>query len=330
MTEGGVRRACSLRAVLASRSPAAVIFRRGPSKLTGLILWDRDADTFQVGQWFKGSVYPERSALSPDGTHLLTFLGKFRGPFGTYTVLSRPPFYTALALWPKGDTWGGGGEFLDDRTIVLHHHGAEHVLAPGYAMPAGFTLVPPGPGRDELVRRARDRDPPAWRAEEGPDRTYATRTFSRHAPDGAVLRTHWHADDPNRRWAGEHRTALVVGDRWTRLAGAPWADFDRNGDLLFAIEGCLHRCPAWALRGAASLADLLGAGRVLADFTDLAFQALPAPYRAFSPSADDPEASPADAEPDGFSPALDRVTREERRHRKRQRSLARARPPRSL
>ena len=26
-----------------------------------------------------------------------------RGDFGTWTAVSRPPFFTALALWPKGD-----------------------------------------------------------------------------------------------------------------------------------------------------------------------------------------------------------------------------------
>ncbi len=34
---------------------------------------------------------------------------------GAYTVISRPPYWTALALFPEGSTWGGGGVFLDDR-----------------------------------------------------------------------------------------------------------------------------------------------------------------------------------------------------------------------
>ena len=37
---------------------------------------------------------------------------------GAYTVISRPPFFTALSLFPEGSTWGGGGRFLDNTTYV--------------------------------------------------------------------------------------------------------------------------------------------------------------------------------------------------------------------
>jgi hypothetical protein len=37
---------------------------------------------------------------------------------GAYTVLSRPPYFTALALFPEGSTWGGGGRFLDNEHYV--------------------------------------------------------------------------------------------------------------------------------------------------------------------------------------------------------------------
>ena len=46
---------CRLPVILARAAPIAVIFRRGPSKLVELIKWHTDTDTFERGQWFKGT-----------------------------------------------------------------------------------------------------------------------------------------------------------------------------------------------------------------------------------------------------------------------------------
>jgi len=78
-------------------------------------------------------MYPDRCGLSPDGNLLVYFAGKFRqrdqasGYGYTWTAVSRPPYLTALALWPIGDTWGGGGVFVENQTLqiiapVLQHH----------------------------------------------------------------------------------------------------------------------------------------------------------------------------------------------------------------
>lgn len=99
----------------------AVILRQGPSEVFRLILWHRDSDRFEDGQWLKHKVYVERCDLSPDGRHFIYFTldGHWSGPAeGAYTVVSRPPYFTALALFPEGDTWGGGGAFLDNTLFV--------------------------------------------------------------------------------------------------------------------------------------------------------------------------------------------------------------------
>jgi hypothetical protein len=41
----------------------------------------------------------------------------------TWTAISRPPYFTALALWPSLGTWTGGGGFGDDGTLVLREYG---------------------------------------------------------------------------------------------------------------------------------------------------------------------------------------------------------------
>jgi hypothetical protein len=116
---------CRMFVLLAKQAPVAVVVRRGPTKWWHITRWDTQKDHFQSGQWFHGSFYPDRCDLSPDGKLFLYFAGKFRsrdidrGYNSTWTAVSRPPYLTALALWPIGDTWGGGGVFLDDKTVAL-------------------------------------------------------------------------------------------------------------------------------------------------------------------------------------------------------------------
>jgi hypothetical protein len=113
--------------VLARETSKAMVLRRGPSKWVRVILWDTDTDQFEGGQWLHGRIYGERCGLSPDGSLFLYFAtqhGNYRdGYLGTWTAISKLPYLTALTLWPKGDTWGGGGLFIDNRTICLSHCG---------------------------------------------------------------------------------------------------------------------------------------------------------------------------------------------------------------
>jgi hypothetical protein len=90
-----------------------------------VIKWDTAEDSFEHGQWFHGRIYAERCGLSPNGRLFVYFARRYgrvdedQGYEQTFTAVSRPPFLTALAMWPQGDTWGGGGRFIDDRTLRL-------------------------------------------------------------------------------------------------------------------------------------------------------------------------------------------------------------------
>ena len=57
--------------LLASQAPVGLIIRRGPSKHTATVLWDRRRNTFEMGQWLKGRIYERRSDLSPDGKYFI-------------------------------------------------------------------------------------------------------------------------------------------------------------------------------------------------------------------------------------------------------------------
>ncbi len=113
----------------ASDNDTAVILRQGPSEVFRLILWNRSSDTFEDGQWLKQKVYVDRCDLSPDGKHFIYFTlnGDWSGESeGAYTVLSRPPWFTALALFPEGSTWGGGGRFFSN--TEFYASGGEDII----------------------------------------------------------------------------------------------------------------------------------------------------------------------------------------------------------
>lgn len=139
----------TLHLYLASQAPRAVILRQGPTRTWRMILWHTDTGIFEDGQWLRQKVYAERCALAPDGRHFIYFAlnAQWDGPTGgTYTALSRPPWFTALALFAKGDTWGGGGGFLD----------ATRFFADG-----GPDIGPGDPGLTRVPRPGRDAPPPA-------------------------------------------------------------------------------------------------------------------------------------------------------------------------
>jgi hypothetical protein len=109
--------------ITAAEADEAVIFRKGPASWCHLIRWDTSRDTFERGAWIKARVYAERCDLSPNGKLLLYFAlqgDRFHTSYrGAYTAVSRVPWFKALALWPEGNTWGGGGRFVSASHVAL-------------------------------------------------------------------------------------------------------------------------------------------------------------------------------------------------------------------
>ena len=139
---------CRLFGILARAAPVAVLFRRGPSHWVQLIKWNTKTDVFEHGQWFKGRIYERRCDLSPDGSMLIYFASKINRKTVkdleytyAWTAISRPPWVTALALWPKGDCWHGGGLFEDEKTVWLNHK--PEVAEPhSKHQPRGLKIIP--------------------------------------------------------------------------------------------------------------------------------------------------------------------------------------------
>jgi hypothetical protein len=239
-----------------------------------LVAWRTDDDTFEEGQWLSGRVYERRCDLSPNGNYLLYFAAKWKEPLASWTAVSRPPYFTAIALWPKGDAWGGGGLFDDDRTIRLNHRATQLELAPEFHLPRRMKvcgLVPPGYGEGE--------DGPVWETRLRRDGwTMVQDGKSKETQRGAKV---WIEYDPPCIYAkprpGAPRTVLrmivhglheregpwYVTDhevlspkRTIALPQTEWADWDRQGDLLYASGGALHRLDPASDAPAKRLIDL--------------------------------------------------------------------------
>lgn len=119
---------CRIFGVAASAAPIVLLLRRGPTRWVQLVQWQTDTDTFVDGQWMRGRVYERRCSLSPDGQLFVYFVSKItprtiedKTTTYAWTAVSRPPYFTALALWPKGDCWNGGGVLQDNHTLLLNH-----------------------------------------------------------------------------------------------------------------------------------------------------------------------------------------------------------------
>jgi hypothetical protein len=231
--------------LLARKAPVGVVIRRGPSKWWHLTLWDTRQDRFTRGQWFHGSMYPHKCDLAPDGKLFSYFVGKFRrteedrGYDSTWLAVSRPPYFTALALWPVGGTWEGHTMFLDDGSFhagTLKDHHPDHPPGPLRVVPHSY--LKPFQWSSPWVRAGWrptslqgvvknawyfDPRPAAWRKAVG------NLCLDRATDSGEDL-------FPSRR---RSRYTIYNRDENTELARfeAHWADFDQRGRMVAAAGG---------------------------------------------------------------------------------------------
>lgn len=275
------RSKCRLFCILARKSRAAVILRRGPSSEVLLVHWDRATDRFHEGQWLRGRIYERRCDLSPSGTHLVYFAAQWRRPMQTWTAVSRVPWLTALALFPKGDAYGGGGLFEGESTIALNHpytRGAP-VLAEGTSLPRGMKVkelgLASGAGEDFPLygmRLLRD----GWTSRDALSRPRLPVVSRKRQPRGKLelemtILSVAERSGPGDWWVVEH--ALWRHEEPVLLLGrTEWADWDENGDLLYARDGVLHR-----LARASLARPTEDAARVLVDLRDRVFVARKSP-----------------------------------------------------
>jgi hypothetical protein len=277
--------------ILARHAPFGVVFRRGPSKHVLLIDWNTADDTFQIGQWLKGRIYERRCDLSPKGDLLVYFAANYREPLRSWTAISRPPFLTALAMWSKGDGWGGGGHFQTQTRLALNHREDEFSLAEGFTAPRWLKVKPFGEhsgwGEDDPINAMQlERD--GWKLVDQPTsytNDFRAKVWMEFSP--AVKWRKPHPKWPKRYsldlsilgikekdgpWYLTEHSILRDGSQQDDLGRSDWADWSSSGDLLFAMDGCLYRTPCRD-----GMLGPLETSIKLADFSDLRFAAAEAP-----------------------------------------------------
>lgn len=277
------------------------MLRRGPSKQVACIGWELKDDSFEVGQWFKGRIYERRCDLSPSGKLLAYFAANWKpGPM-SWTAVSRTPYLKAVMMWPKGDAWGGGGLFDGESTLALNHHALQRSLAEGQQLLRGFRVEPlgprPGMGEDDPIdsaRRARDGwrlvQEASWQKDDfdgpvsfpvvrGSERIWA-RTQPRAAKKKlarAVVELeeilHGIGERDGSWYMTEYRLVNHEDEVTISLGRIDWADWDHDGDLLFARTGKLYRLDAAHARKLDT-----AKARELVDLGKLRFEAKRAPY----------------------------------------------------
>jgi hypothetical protein len=121
--------------------------------------------TYEPGAWLRGTLYPQRCDISPDGRWLCYFTLKASArwaPGATYIAISRLPWLTALAAWGTSGTWTRGLHFVDDTdtfptespdegdvAVLRRSYGLAHTHAASFAVErrAGWTETADTPPR---------------------------------------------------------------------------------------------------------------------------------------------------------------------------------------
>ncbi|KAF0812221.1 hypothetical protein IGB42_03211 [Andreprevotia sp. IGB-42] len=214
-----------------------------------MIRWDTANDTFELGQWFRGRIYEQMSDLSDDG-ELLLYVARKGGQrtldelgSDTWTAISRPPYVTALALWPHAG-YCGGGVFSGHREALLYISGGMLQAHAGHE-PQGLQ-VQAYDQLDEAAVNALAGRRNAWRWDDG-ERKHGwqlTARRERTAPDGvlqliATARPH---KVPRQVVRPIEQFVLRSSHGDIPLGDADFVDFDQRGRVVLARGGELWLC----------------------------------------------------------------------------------------
>ena len=250
--------------ITASQARLAVVFRRGPGRLTQLLLWNLDNDIFQTGQWFKGVLHAKSCDLSPNGKYLVYYAGNYKPPFYKWVAISRPPYLTALALWPNAESLGGGIFQSDNHLAILYQYPLDY-LPSQYSLPANFQVTKlqfDSYSSENIFKARMIRD--GW--------TESLETWNKNHRDFCLKMRKEKIPENSRDQSLENCQIIGLnGDVVFAVDACEWADWDTNGDLLYARKGLLLRLPQAAID--------IGESKILTDLNDNVFEALESPHQ---------------------------------------------------
>ena len=159
---------------------------------------------------------------------------------GTWTAVSTPPYFSALAIWPAIGSWTGGGLFLPDGRIVVFERDDGMTPIENVAMPLGVVAE-----RSSLAEASR-------------------RNLDMSAARGTAEESALHV-------------ATVAQLKSCGARHVDWVSFRDGEDMLFAADGSIWRLPGWTR---VPPERYLSAAWRLIDLTDDHFTPLAAPDAA--------------------------------------------------
>ena len=256
-----VRSPCRLFVYLAREAPVGVVLRRGPSDWVRLSLWHTDEDRFVLGQWMRARVFERRSDLSSDGQLFVAFVrgsaGPNRGNTDTWVAVSRPPFFTALALWFVGGTYYTGGYFPERQRLWLAWDSPQPDQG---RLPSWLKMTSERPPYIDGTNDWTDRTVwitrllrAGWKRREGA----VPETWERLNPGGDMILgmrivTNLEFRAFGGRYVIEYTVRPVLDGDEIEIGRATWADWDQRGRLILAQGGRLLH---WQPAGLTTIAD---------------------------------------------------------------------------
>ncbi|MGK7947041.1 MAG: hypothetical protein AB4058_21490 [Microcystaceae cyanobacterium] len=268
-----------LHVLIARHSDKAIIIRRGPSKQTCIIGWDRTSNSYEVSQWLKGRIYERRSDISPYGQYWIYFAlnGKWTSDVrGSWTAIARTPWLKAITLWAKGDAWYGGGLFLDDQTYWLNSGLMDELRFDNSQLKRHETYQPPNYYGGECCHVYYNRlQREGWELVE----RFKKRKWNSETIFEKKLSHHWtlqklcHEQVGSPVGKGCYWDEHLVYNQEGKLLVMPnweWAEW-LDDSIYYAEKGCLYQV---GLKSS----DELGDSQLLHDFNDYQFEYRQAPY----------------------------------------------------
>ena len=236
----------------AQDAPVLAVIRRGPVDWFQIGKWDLEKPAYEPGAWFKGSLYPQRCDISPDGRWFcyLALRDKADWSVGqTFLAVSRLPWLTALAAWPTDGTWTRGLHFtgkaehdeklgapeMGDLDSLRKKFGLAFTEARQFSVEQrrGWTESDKTSARKKSDIFDQHRDVHIQKTQPGDKQSFRLTATGKFAAFREMSQDYWGADD----------LYYVLRDRRMErlLADVQWADWDRKGRLIVAtVEGKLQ------------------------------------------------------------------------------------------
>jgi hypothetical protein len=211
--------------------------------------WDLRTPAYEPGAWLRGTIYPQRCDVSPDGRWLAYFALKASAGWAlgsTYIAISNLPWLAAVAAWATDGTWTRGVRFVEDRSVwdlPEPDHGDVRDIRARFGLRmsrADSFAVERRRGWVESARTPRRSPDDAWDEQRG-DRIEMEKARPGEGSVKLLVRGRYAGRRELHGFDADIRYEIDRAGERQRLDHVQWADWDDRGRLLVATaEGRLQ------------------------------------------------------------------------------------------